>query len=135
MAVIYSKLTWIITDSIVFRIEDSICVNNDRNDDSKNSESIDLNIEFRQNRLDRYACSTNKTVLANAPWENCLCDLYGSRDFGMAVILSCSRTLLLIIVSEVEQTYQQNGCKLRAEVFLSATIFCNHFNIVSKLMR
>ena len=70
MAVIYSKLTWIIIDSIVFRIEDSICVNNDRNDDSKNSESIDLNIEFRQNRLGTYACSTNKTVLVNAPWEN-----------------------------------------------------------------
>ena len=43
--------------------------------------------------------------------------------------------LLLIIVNEVGQTYQQNGRKLRAEVFLSATIFCKHFDMVSKLMR
>ena len=48
---------------------------------------------------------------------NCPCDLYGSRRFGMAMILSCSRTFLLILVSEVGQTYQQNGRKLRAEVF------------------
>ena len=42
---------------------------------------------------------------------------------------------LLIIVSEVGQTYQQNGLKLRAEVSSSATIFCKHFDMVSKLMR
>ena len=42
---------------------------------------------------------------------------------------------LLIIISEVGQTYQQNGCKLRAEVFLSATIFSKHFYMVSKLVR
>ena len=42
---------------------------------------------------------------------------------------------LLIIVSEVGQTYQQNRRKLRAEVFLSATIFCKHFDMVSKSMR
>ena len=42
---------------------------------------------------------------------------------------------LLIIVSGIEQTYQQNGRKLRAKVFLSATIFCKHFDMVSKLMR
>ena len=42
---------------------------------------------------------------------------------------------LLIIVSEVGQTYQQNGRKLRAEIFLSATIFCKHFDMVLKLMR
>ena len=42
---------------------------------------------------------------------------------------------LLIIVSEVWQTYQQNGPKLRTQVFLSATIFCKHFDMLSKLMR
>ena len=42
---------------------------------------------------------------------------------------------LLIIISEVGQTYQQNGRKLWAEVFLSATIFCKHFDMVSKSMR
>ena len=63
----------------------------------------------------------------------CLCDLYGNRDFGMAVILASSRIFLLIIVSEVGQTYQQNGRKLQAEVFLRATIFCKHFDMVSKL--
>ena len=45
------------------------------------------------------------------------------------------RQLFFIIISEVGQTYQQNGRKLWAEVFLSATIFCKHFNMVSKLMR
>ena len=66
---------------------------------------------------------------------NCLCDLYRSRDFGMPVILSLSRIFLLIIVSEVGQTYQQNRRKLRAEVFLSATIFCKHFDMVLELMK
>ena len=47
----------------------------------------------------------------------------------------CQEHFLLIIVSEVGQTYQQNGCKLRAEDFLSATIFCKHFDMISKLMR
>ena len=67
----------------------------------------------------------------------CLCDLYESRDFGIAVILSSSRTFFIpyIIVSEIGQTYQQNGRKLQAEVFLSATIFFKHFDMVSKLMR
>ena len=41
---------------------------------------------------------------------------------------------LLIIVSEVGQTYQQNGHKLRVKAFLSATIFCKHFDMVLKLM-
>ena len=41
---------------------------------------------------------------------------------------------LLIQVSEVVQTYQQNGRKFQAEVFLSLTKFCNHFDMVSKLM-
>ena len=36
---------------------------------------------------------------------------------------------LFIIVSKVGQTYQQNGRKLRVEVFLSATIFCKHFDL------
>ena len=66
---------------------------------------------------------------------NCLCNLYRSRDFGMAVILSSSIIFLLIIVREVEQTYQQNRCKLRAEVFFSTTIFCKHFDMVSELMK
>ena len=42
---------------------------------------------------------------------------------------------LLIIVSEVGQSYQQNGGKLRAEIFLSTTISCKHFDMVLKLMR
>ena len=42
---------------------------------------------------------------------------------------------LLIIVSKVGQTYQQNRRKLREEAFLSATIFCKHFGMVLKLMR
>ena len=42
---------------------------------------------------------------------------------------------LLITVSKVEQTYQQNWRKLWAEVFSSATIFRKHFNMVSKLIR
>ena len=45
------------------------------------------------------------------------------------------RQLFFIIISEVGQTYQQNGRKLWAEVFLSATIFCEHFNMASMLMR
>ena len=40
-----------------------------------------------------------------------------------------------IILSELEQTYQQNGRKHWAEVFLSTTIFCKHFNMVSKVIR
>ena len=50
------------------------------------------------------------------------------------MILWSSRTFF-INYSEVSQTYKQSGRKLRAEVFLSATIFCKHFNMVSKLMR
>ena len=42
---------------------------------------------------------------------------------------------LLTIVSEPGQTHQQSGRKLRVEVFLSVTIFCKHFDMVSKLMR
>ena len=42
---------------------------------------------------------------------------------------------LLIIVSGIGQTYQQNGRKLRAKIFLSATIFCKHFYMALKLMR
>ena len=42
---------------------------------------------------------------------------------------------LLTAVSEVGQTYQQNGRKLRGEVFLSATIVCKHLKMVSKLIR
>ena len=38
---------------------------------------------------------------------------------------------LLIIVSEVGQSDQQNGHKLRVKAFLSATIFCKHFDMVS----
>ena len=38
--------------------------------------------------------------------------------------------VLLILVSKVRQTYQQNGRKLRAEA-----IFCKHFDMASKLMR
>ena len=40
---------------------------------------------------------------------------------------------LLIIVSEVGQTYQHNG--RRAEAFLSATVFCKQFDMVSQFMR
>ena len=43
--------------------------------------------------------------------------LYGSRDFGMAVILSLWRTFFLIIVIEVRQTYQQNGRNLLVSKF------------------
>ena len=38
---------------------------------------------------------------------------------------------LLITVGEVGQTYQQNGRKFRAEIYLRATIFCKHFDMVS----
>ena len=65
----------------------------------------------------------------------CLSELYGSRDFWMAVIRHHREHFLLIIIREVGQTYQQNGRKLRAEVFLSATIFSKHFYMVSKLVR
>ena len=40
------------SDAIDFRIEDSICVNNDRNDDSKIYQSIDSCAEFLENPLD-----------------------------------------------------------------------------------
>ena len=44
-----SKLTSIIANPFDFRIKVSICVNNNRNDDSTNFESIDSNAEFREN--------------------------------------------------------------------------------------
>ena len=43
------KLTSIIGNPFDFRIKDSISVNNDRNDDRRNFESIDSNAEFREN--------------------------------------------------------------------------------------
>ena len=39
------------------------------------------------------------------------------------------------MVSEVGQGYQQNERKLWADIFLSAAIFCKHFDMVSTLMR
>ena len=65
IANITGKLTPVIADAIDFRIEDSICVNNDINDDSTYSESIDSNAKFRENPLDVYRCSANETVLVN----------------------------------------------------------------------
>lgn len=67
IADIASKLTSTIADPIEFRIEGSICDNNDRNDDRTSSESIESNAE---NSLDAYRCSANEAVLVNTSREN-----------------------------------------------------------------
>ena len=67
---ITTKLKPKIADPIDFRIEDGICVNNDRDADSTNSKSIDWKAEFRENPVDTYSCSANETVLVNTSCEN-----------------------------------------------------------------
>ena len=62
---ISSNLTSNISNSIDFRIDGSISVNNGKKDDSTNSDNIDnnSNIEFCENLLDAYRYSANETVL------------------------------------------------------------------------
>ena len=69
---ISSNLTSDISNSIDFRIDGCISVNNDRKDDSTNSDNIDnnSNIEFCENPLDTYRCSANESVLVNTSCEN-----------------------------------------------------------------
>ena len=69
---ISSNLASDISKSIDFRLDGSISVNNDRKDDSTNSDNIDNNskIEFCQNPLDTYRYSANGTVLVNTSCEN-----------------------------------------------------------------
>ena len=52
IADITSKLTSVIADPIDCRIEDIIYVNNDRNYDGTDSESIDSSAEFHENPLE-----------------------------------------------------------------------------------
>ena len=84
---------------------------------------------------DRFRIFLCRWIISSTMEYYCLCDPYGSRDFEMAMILPSSRAFFINIVSEVGQTYRQNGRKLRVEVFLSTTIFCKHLNMASKLMR
>ena len=69
---ISSNLTPDIFNSIDFKIDGSISVNNDRKDDSTNCGNIDnnSNIEFCENPLDTYRCSANETVLVNTSCKN-----------------------------------------------------------------
>ena len=69
---ISSNLTSDISNSIDFRTDGSISNNNDRKDDSVNSDIIDnnSNIEFCENPLDTYRCSANETILVNTSCEN-----------------------------------------------------------------
>ena len=55
-----------------FRIDGGISVNNDRKDDSTNSDNIDnnSNIEFFENPLDTGRCSGNETILVNTSCGN-----------------------------------------------------------------
>ena len=68
---ISSNLTSDISNSIDFRIDGSISVNNDSKDDSTNSDYGDYNsnIEFCENLLNTYRCSANETVLVNTSCE------------------------------------------------------------------
>ena len=69
---ISNNLTPDIFNSIDFKIDGSISVNNDRKDNSTNCDNIDnnSNIEFCENPLDTYRCSANETVLVNTSCEN-----------------------------------------------------------------
>ena len=69
---ISNNLTSDISNSIDFRIDGSISVNNDNKDDSTNSDNGDYNsnIEFCENLLNTYRCSANETVLVNTSCEN-----------------------------------------------------------------
>ena len=69
---ISNNLTPDIFNSIDFKIDGSISVNNDRKDDSTNCGNIDnnSNIEFCENPLDTYRCSANETILVNTSCEN-----------------------------------------------------------------
>ena len=69
---ISSNLTSDISNSIDFRRDVSISVNNDRKDDSTNSDNIDnnSNTEFCENPLDTYNYSANEIVLVYTSCKN-----------------------------------------------------------------
>ena len=67
-------------------------------------------------------------------YDLCLCNLYGSREFGLAVILSLLRKFFINYSKWSWTNLPTEWHKLLVKAFLSATIFCKHFDMVSKLM-